>query len=318
VKQSTAVEVQKLRKVYINRKTRQTKEALRGIDLAIPEGSIFGLLGKNGAGKTTVINILAGITTKTSGTVRICGYDIDQDMRASRYAIGVVPQELVLDPFFTVRETLENHAGYYAVPKEKRKTQEILKNLGLLDKADQKPGALSGGMKRRLLIGKALVHSPRVLVLDEPTAGVDIELREQLWNYVKELNNQGTTIILTTHYLAEAQELCSHVGIIDDGLIVAADRKDVLLQNFAKKTLTLLLEAPIAKIPAALQPFNATLTEAHNIQLHYVASEHGISDIMEAAHAAGLRVRDINIIEPNLEDVYRTFLHINKPESVDA
>ncbi|TVS06529.1 MAG: ABC transporter ATP-binding protein, partial [Rhodobacteraceae bacterium] len=239
---ANAIEITDLRKTYAGEKGSAPKEALKGIDLAIPSGSIFGLLGPNGAGKSTLINILAGLVTKTSGRVMIWGFDQDVNPRQSRAAIGVMPQELNIDPFFTPRGALEVQAGLYGVPKAQRRTDEILDLIGLADKAEAYARTLSGGMRRRLLLGKALVHGPQVLVLDEPTAGVDIELRQMLWANVRALNEQGMTIILTTHYLEEAQEMCDEIAIIDHGAVVVRDRTDALLERLDAKTLLLRLD----------------------------------------------------------------------------
>ncbi len=250
---SPAIEIRKLQKTYTGGKKSPEKVALKGIDLDIPRGAFFGLLGPNGAGKSTIINIMAGLVLKSSGEARIMGYDIVRDMRNARLSLGVVPQELVLDTFFTVREALDIHAGYYGVPKAKRRTQEIIEALGLSDKADINARRLSGGMRRRLLVAKALVHTPPVLILDEPTAGVDVELRTQLWEYVKELNKKGTTVLLTTHYLEEAEELCDTIAVIDHGQVVACDKKSTLLRSFDSKQLVITLAKPLAAIPAGLQ-----------------------------------------------------------------
>ncbi len=215
------------------------KHALKGVDLSIPQGSIFGLLGPNGAGKSTLINILAGLVVKTAGTVRIWGFDQDVNPRQSRASIGVMPQELNIDPFFTPRAALEVQAGLYGVPKHARRTDEILRMIGLEDKAGAYARTLSGGMRRRLLLGKALVHRPPILVLDEPTAGVDIELRQMLWENVRRLNAEGMTVILTTHYLEEAQEMCDEVAIIDHGQVVARDSTAALLGRMDAKTLVI-------------------------------------------------------------------------------
>src|SRR5437764_3913513 len=216
-----AIAISGLSKVYRGRAG--AKPALDAVDLAIPRGSLFGLLGPNGAGKSTLINILAGLVVKTAGRAAIWGVDIDKQPRQSRAAIGVVPQELNIDPFFTPREMLDLHAGLYGVPRRERRTDEILAAVGLTDMADAYARTLSGGMRRRLMVGKAMVHSPPVLVLDEPTAGVDVELRRQLWDHVRELNARGATILLTTHYLEEAEELCDRIAIIDRGKVVACD-----------------------------------------------------------------------------------------------
>ncbi len=218
-----AIEIIDLKKTYQKSPRSPAKEALKDINLQIKKGSIFGLLGSNGAGKSTIINIMAGLVNKTSGTVKIGGFDLDSNPQEAKFKIGIVPQELVIDPFFNVYETLEIYAGYYGIRPENRKTDEIIEALGLKDKAKATPRSLSGGMRRRLLVAKALVHSPEVLVLDEPTAGVDVELRTQLWNYVKKLNEQGTTIVLTTHYLEEAEELCDEIAIINHGKVVVCE-----------------------------------------------------------------------------------------------
>ena len=239
-----AIEVRGLSKIYGGSGKSSAKQALKGIDLDVPAGSIFGLLGPNGAGKSTFINILAGLVVKSSGTVRIWGFDHDVNPRQSRAAIGVVPQELNLDAFFTPAEACEVQAGLYGVPRSERRTMEILTRVGLADKAHAYARSLSGGMRRRLLVAKALVHNPAVLVLDEPTAGVDIELRQMLWEYVRELNQLGTTIILTTHYLEEAEEMCDRIAIIDQGKVVACEDTSDLLDRLDAKTLVLTLETP--------------------------------------------------------------------------
>ncbi len=226
-----AITARGLTKTYPASKTSPAKEALRGVDLSIPRGSIFGLLGPNGAGKSTFINILAGLVRKTSGEVKVWGLDIDQQPRSARAAIGVVPQEIAADFFFTPRESLEVQAGLYGVPRAERRSLEILNALGLGDKAEAYVRQLSGGMKRRLMVAKALVHNPPVLILDEPTAGVDVELRRQLWAYVRELNAAGVTIVLTTHYLEEAQELCDQIAIINRGQVVACEPTADLLKR---------------------------------------------------------------------------------------
>jgi ABC-2 type transport system ATP-binding protein len=226
-----AIEIEGLRKVYAGSRRAGPKEALKGIDLAIPRGSVFGLLGPNGAGKSTLINIMAGLVVKSAGTVRIWGFDQDVNPRQSRAAIGVMPQELNIDPYFTPREALDVQAGLYGVPKRERRTDEILELIGLTDKAEAYARTLSGGMRRRLLLGKALVHGPQVLVLDEPTAGVDIELRQMLWENVRKLNADGMTIILTTHYLQEAEEMCDEIAIINHGEKVAQDSTANLLST---------------------------------------------------------------------------------------
>src|ERR1700754_8379 len=216
-----AIEARGLDKVYRAQGKQEAKHALKGVDLAIPRGSFFGLLGPNGAGKSTFINILGGMVVKSGGIAKIWGHDIDADPMNARGAIGIVPQELNMDPFFSPAESLEIQAGYYGVPKSERRTEEILRAVGLWDKRDAYARTLSGGMKRRLLVAKAMVHAPPVLVLDEPTAGVDVELRRQLWDYVRGLHARGVTIVLTTHYLEEAEQLCDRIAIINHGQVIA-------------------------------------------------------------------------------------------------
>src|SRR6201994_1614582 len=245
-----AIEAKGLVKPYAATKTTPAMHALKGIDLAIPRGSIFGLLGPNGAGKSTFINILAGLCRKTSGKVTIWGRDIDERPRDARAAIGVVPQEIAADPFFTPRESLEVAAGMYAVPPKERRTDQLLAALGLADKANAYVRQLSGGMKRRLMVAKAMVHAPPVLILDEPTAGVNVELRRQLWNYVVGLNHQGVTVVLTTHYLEEAQELCDTIAIVNRGEVVACEPTSQLLRRLDTRTVVVTpMEALATGVP---------------------------------------------------------------------
>lgn len=299
---SNAIEIRNLRKTYADKKG-VSKEALKGIDLDVPRGSFFALLGPNGAGKSTMINILAGLVLKTSGEAKICGHDIVSDMRNARSSIGVVPQELILDTFFTVREALDIHAGYYGVPKAKRRTQEIIDALGLSDKADVNSRRLSGGMRRRLLVAKALVHSPKVLILDEPTAGVDVELRTQLWNYVKELNANGTTVLLTTHYLEEAEALCDRIAVINHGEVIANDRKENLLKTFDSKDLVITPMEPLETLPSSLQALSGKL-DAGSVVITYQPSKTSIQDVLNQVAAAGIAVRDLSTREADLEDVF--------------
>ncbi|MGE5518171.1 MAG: ABC transporter ATP-binding protein [Bacteroidota bacterium] len=297
-----AIEAHDLRKVY--RGKRGEKVALDGISLAVPRGSFFGLLGPNGAGKSTFINILAGLVVKTGGSARIWGYDIADAPRAAKAAIGIVPQELNLDPFFTPRELLEVQAGMYGVPKTDRRTMEILEAVGLADKADSYARTLSGGMRRRLLVAKAMVHTPPVLVLDEPTAGVDIELRQSLWTYVKELNRAGTTIVLTTHYLEEAEELCDRIAIINHGKLVACEAKRDLLGRLDSKAVTLTFERAPETVPAALAPFSPDLRPDGRMVVRYKPSEMPIAGILDAVRTAGLSLVDLSTEETDLEDIF--------------
>jgi len=299
-----AVEVRGLTKVYKTKGKPAAKPALDNVDLAIPRGSLFGLLGPNGAGKSTLINILAGLVIKTSGTAKVWGIDIDVDARNARAAIGVVPQELNIDPFFTPRQLLNLQAGLYAVPRKERRVMEVLRALRLDDKAEAYARTLSGGMRRRLLVAKALVHRPPVLVLDEPTAGVDVELRRQLWDYVVNLNKQGVTVLLTTHYLEEAEELCDHIAIINHGRLVAHDEKRALLRRIDAKTVHITLSAGISALPDELEPYSAELTAPDCITVHYPPSRARIGDILDAVRGAGLEIRDLSTEETDLEDIF--------------
>ncbi len=295
-----AIRARALRKVY---RGRPPVDALKGIDLDIPQGSIFGLLGPNGAGKSTFINILANLVHKTSGTVEIWGHDIDRERRAASACIGIVPQELVIDPFFTPRESVELQAGYYGVPAAERRTDAILAALGLTDKADAYMRRLSGGMRRRLMVAKAMVHEPSVLVLDEPTAGVDVELRAQLWQHVRALNRAGTTVLLTTHYLEEAEEMCDRIAIINHGRVVACDRTEALVRRLDRKELVLIFADDLAAVPPALERFGAALAGPRRLVLHYRPSETRVADILAAVDQAGLQVADLSTREPDLEDL---------------
>lgn len=297
-----AIEIHGLRKTY-GRGERATV-ALHGVDLAIPRGSIFGLLGPNGAGKSTLINILAGLVRKSDGQATIWGHDIDRSRRAASSSIGIVPQELAIDPFFTPYETLELQAGYYGVPRSRRRTRRILEALGLTDKADAYTRRLSGGMRRRLMVAKAMVHQPPVLVLDEPTAGVDVELRAQLWRYVRELNQAGTTILLTTHYLEEAEQMCDRIAIINRGLVVACDETARLVQQLDRKTLTLIMAEDLAAVPDSLSDLEPRQVGPRRIEIRYRPSEAAVSAILDAVSNAGLTVVDLTTEEPDLEDLF--------------
>ena len=299
-----AIEITGLRKTYAGTKKAPAKEALKGVDLTVPAGSIFGLLGPNGAGKSTLINIMAGLVRKSAGNVRIWGFDQDVNPRQSRAAIGVMPQELNLDPFFTPRGALEVQAGLYGVPRAQRRSDEILELIGLSDKAEAYARTLSGGMRRRLLLGKAMVHSPQVLVLDEPTAGVDIELRQMLWRNVRRLNEQGMTIILTTHYLEEAQEMCDEIAIINHGQKITQDKTSNLLARLDGKTLVVTPAEPFeADIPL---PDGVTLTRRpHSIlALSFRKGQISVEAMISALHSAGVSIQDIATEEPDLEDVF--------------
>ena len=299
-----AIEARGLRKVYRASGGQPAKEALKGIDLAVPRGSIFGLLGPNGAGKSTFINILAGLVIKTAGTASIWGFDIEVNPRQARASIGVVPQELNIDPFFTPAEALELQAGLYGVPKHERRTMEILRAMGLEDKADAYARTLSGGMRRRLLVAKAMVHNPPVLVLDEPTAGVDIELRKQLWDYVKSLHERGTTIVLTTHYLEEAQELCDTIAIIDRGAVVACEPTQRLIGRITDKKLIIRTVWPATPEMAAIEDLRTEITPSGALAIQYNPLETSVMDILDRVRAKGIGIVDISTEESDLEDVF--------------
>jgi ABC-2 type transport system ATP-binding protein len=299
-----AVAIRGLDKVYGRDGKGGGKHALKAVDLEIPRGSLFGLLGPNGAGKSTLINIMAGLVIKTAGQVSIWGYDIDRQPRQARAAIGVVPQELNIDPFFTPRALLELQAGLYGVPPAERKTMEILGRLGLADKAEAYARTLSGGMRRRLMVAKAMVHDPPILVLDEPTAGVDVELRRQLWDQVREMNRRGVTILLTTHYLEEAEELCDRIAIINHGRVIAIDTKDDMMRRLDNKELVLSLDRDLAALPPALAQFHAELTAPRRIVFRYRASESPVAGILRTVAALGLGVVDISTTETDLEDIF--------------
>lgn len=298
-----AIAIAGLRKTYAAQGTAPAKDALKGIDLTIPAGSIFGLLGPNGAGKSTLINILAGLVNKTAGKVTIWGFDQDVNPRQSRAAIGVMPQELNMDPFFTPRASLEVQAGLYGVPKRERWTDELLALVGLTDQANAYARNLSGGMRRRLLLAKALVHRPQILVLDEPTAGVDITLREMLWQNVRALNRQGMTIILTTHYLEEAEQMCDEIAIINHGeLVVRQDTRSLLSRADGK---TLLLDTggrvPLPALPQGAHP---EWRGDGRLAISYPPSRIRADQVLDALRGAGVPILDVATEQPDLEDVF--------------
>lgn len=275
--------------------------ALDDVSLDIEPGEVFALLGPNGAGKTTLISLVAGISRANAGTVEVLGHDVIRDYRFTRRAVGLVPQEINFDPFFTVEETLRFQAGYFGVDLTEARLVEILSALGLLDKRKSNTRALSGGMKRRLLICKALVHRPPVLFLDEPTAGVDVELRRDLWGYVKKLASQGTTIVLTTHYLEEAEELADRIGVIKGGKLLVVERKTALLGRYSKRTLRLALEQPLSVLPQSLLDAGASLDGGALVFTPTLGD--GVAGPLAAVAAAGLRVHDVQLREPRLENV---------------
>ncbi|MFC3712332.1 ABC transporter ATP-binding protein [Sphingoaurantiacus capsulatus] len=294
-----AISIRGLEKVYGNGKV-----ALHGIDLDIPRGSMFGLLGPNGAGKSTTINILAGLVNKTAGSARVWGFDIDANPRNAKASIGIVPQEIVFDAFFTPFEVLELQAGLYGVPKAQRRTMDILRAVRLEDKANAYARTLSGGMKRRLLVAKALVHNPPILVLDEPTAGVDIELRQQLWAYVRELHSYGTTVVLTTHYLEEAEALCDRIAIINHGRVVANDETRTLLATAQEKVVVVTIDRDLDLAPDHLGVGKVELRGTRQLAITYDKRERQAGAVLHALTEAGLGIVDVSTQEADLEDVF--------------
>ena len=303
-----AIEARGLVKTYAATKTTPEKTALHGIDLQIPRGSIFGLLGPNGAGKSTFINILAGLVRKTSGTVSIWDRDIDERSRDARACIGVVSQEVAADVFFTPRESMEVQAGLYGVPKRERRTLELLNAVGLGDKADAYVRQLSGGMRRRLMVAKAMVHNPPVLILDEPTAGVDVELRRQLWSYVRELNHRGVTIVLTTHYLEEAQELCDTIAIVNRGAVAACEPTSQLLRRLDTRTVVVTPTTPLLEIPD-LGRFEGRLRPDGHLAVTFKTGEAGVEAVLAAVREAGVAIKDLATEDPDLEDVFMSLTY---------
>jgi ABC-2 type transport system ATP-binding protein len=299
-----AIEARGLDKTYRGQGKAPAMHALKSVDLAIPRGSFFGLLGPNGAGKSTFINILGGLVIKSGGTASIWGHDIDRDPMNARGAIGIVPQEINIDPFFTPAEALEIQAGYYGVPREERRTEEILNAVGLWDKRSAYARTLSGGMRRRLLVAKAMVHSPPVLVLDEPTAGVDVELRKQLWDYVRSLHAKGVTIVLTTHYLEEAQELCDTIAIIHHGQVIACEPTPNLIGRLDRKTLVVTPQTPIGLPFPGFEDLTFAMRPSGAFALTYKTSEHSVEELLDRVRAAGVAIKDLSIDEPDLEDVF--------------
>ena len=312
-----AIETEALAKTY-RTETGGSVRALNGVSLQVPRGSIFGLLGPNGAGKSTLINILAGLVVRSSGTARIWGADIDKQMRLARSAIGIVPQEVNLDAFFSPREVLEVQAGLYAVPKAERRTMEILEALGLADKADAYARSLSGGMKRRLLIAKALVHSPPVVVLDEPTAGVDVELRRQLWAYMRTLNDDGVTIVLTTHYLEEAEEMCDRIAIIDRGEQIACEDTPTLISRLDQRTLTITLEETLTRLPAPLSAVEAELSGERTLTFRFSPSRTTVGELLSVVQGLGLTVADLATRDADLEDIFLRLTGMDEGDSRSA
>ena len=299
-----AIEIHDLVKRYASEGGGEGKLALDGVSFSVPRGGIFGLLGPNGAGKSTIINILAGLVNKTAGTARVWGFDIDQQMRNAKRAIGIVPQEIVFDPFFTPIEVLDNQAGLYGVPKSLRRSAELLRAVHLEDKANAYSRSLSGGMKRRLLIAKALVHAPPIVVLDEPTAGVDVELRRQLWELVQEMNAEGVTIVLTTHYLEEAEELCERIAIINHGKLIADKPTRELVEMAREKLVAVSLESEIANAPTHPVFLKSEKVGSHQIEITYDKDSTTAGQVLALLQEQGHAIKDVSTREADLEDVF--------------
>ena len=294
-----AIRIESLSKTYAG-----GKRALDEVSFDVPRGQIFGLLGPNGAGKSTLINILAGLVVKTGGKVSIWGFDIDEHPRNAKRSIGIVPQEILFDPFFTPREALEIQAGLYGIPAGQRHTMELLAAMHLTDKAEAYARTLSGGMKRRLLVAKAMVHSPPILVLDEPTAGVDIELRRQLWNYVRQLNANGVTVVLTTHYLEEAEELCDRIAIINHGKVVANEPTRVLVSKAQEKAVVVTFDRDLEGVPTNPVFENIALVDERTIEITYRKDKVNAGQVLAAVQREGFSIVDVRTRDPDLEDVF--------------
>ena len=295
-----SIEAKEVNKTF-KKKTKETV-ALNNFNIQIKKGSIHGLLGPNGAGKSTFINILGSLVKKDSGNVNICGFNIDTETKKSKFKIGIVPQELNIDPFFTPYELLELQAGLYGIKKRNRKTDEILNNLGLTDQKNSYARTLSGGMRRRLLVAKALVHSPEMLILDEPTAGVDVDLRKSLWSYIKRINKLGTTICLTTHYLEEAEELCDNITIINNGQVIKDDTKKNLLNSISIKTVVFQIKSNF-DMPNDLLEFNPQINNK-DLKISYDKNKNSLKDIIFILNKNKIDFNEINTYESDLEDIF--------------
>ena len=295
-----AIEAKGVNKTFI-KKNKKTL-ALQNFNIQIKKGSIHGLLGPNGAGKSTFINILGGLVKKDKGNVKICGLDIEKETKKSKFKIGIVPQELNIDPFFTPFELLELQGGLYGIKKKDRKTLEILDKVGLVEQKNSYARTLSGGMRRRLLVAKALVHSPEMLILDEPTAGVDVDLRKSLWNYIKEINKLGTTICLTTHYLEEAEKLCDRITILNNGMVIKDDTKENLLKLISNKTVIFQTQS-IKSIPSELIKFDAKIVNG-NLIMTYDKNINSLNEIIKILNNNNILFNEIQTYESDLEDIF--------------
>jgi ABC-2 type transport system ATP-binding protein len=301
--QENVLSVKNLNKIYLKKKSKSV-HALKNLNLEVKEGEIFGLLGPNGAGKSTFINILAGTTIKTSGNVNVWGFNLDKNPRQVRASIGIVPQEVNVDPFFSPRKLLELQAGLYGIRKKDRITDTILKLVSLENQANSYTRSLSGGMKRRLLVAKALVHQPPIIILDEPTAGVDVELRSNLWKNVKSLNKQGVTIILTTHYLLEAEEMCDRIGILNKGNLVALDSTKNLLKRIQTKIVTFVVNGKVNIENQSLKSLNVIDNQPGQLIVSYEKSLLNIGELINYINKQNIKISDISTDDGNLEDVF--------------
>ena len=304
VTEPAAIAIRDLAKTYPGSGKAPPKHALKGVSFDVPQGGVFGLLGPNGAGKSTLINILAGLVSKSSGSAEIWGFDIDANRRNAKASIGIVPQEIVFDPFFTPFEVLEIQAGLYGVPPEKRRSMEILEQLHLADKRDAYARTLSGGMKRRLLIGKAMVHSPPILVLDEPTAGVDVELRRQLWELVTGLNEQGVTVVLTTHYLEEAEQLCDRIAIINHGELIANKPTRELIDMAREKIVRVSVDKDLAGPPMEEVFSKSEVITDRVLEVTYDRDKATAGQVLSLIQQHGYAIEDVTTREADLEDVF--------------
>ena len=303
-----SIEAKNVNKIFY--KNSRKVSALINFDIQIKKGSIHGLLGPNGAGKSTFINILGGLVKKNTGNISICGIDIDENAKLSKFKIGIVPQELNIDPFFSPAELLELQAGLYGIPKNNRKTEEILENLKLTDQRNAYARTLSGGMRRRLLIAKALVHNPEMLILDEPTAGVDIDIRSSVWNYIRKINKLGTTICLTTHYLEEAENLCDRISIINFGKKIKEDSKENLLKIISNKKVNFFTNNSNYSIPKELYEFQP-LKEGRNLTIKYDKNKTNLKSIIDILNNHKIDFKEINTFESDLEDVFLKLIKNN-------
>ena len=301
--QENVLSVKNLNKIYLKNRSKSV-HALKNLNLEVKEGEIFGLLGPNGAGKSTFINILAGTTIKTSGNVNVWGFNLDKNPRQVRASIGIVPQEVNVDPFFSPRKLLELQAGLYGIKKKDRITDTVLKLVSLENQANSYTRSLSGGMKRRLLVAKALVHQPPIIILDEPTAGVDVELRSNLWKNVKSLNKQGVTIILTTHYLLEAEEMCDRIGILNKGNLVALDSTKNLLKRIQTKIVTFVVNGKVNIENQSLKSLNVIDNQPGQLIVSYEKSLLNIGELINYINKQNIKISDISTDDGNLEDVF--------------